>query len=607
MSRLAPWLLLLPLLACGDSSAESPHLGPGGEAPTPPGASPRRTGPLADAGPDQRALPGMRVRLDGRGTRPSEDARATTYRWVQEAGPGVQLSDPTSPVTEFVAPPLRPGAGHRLVFRLTTFDDAASSRDRVVVEVVEDPALLEHGPVVVAGPDLEASLGETITLPPPSFLDPSCLDEGEPGCTTAPLPHCWTQVQGPRVELLGACGDGPATFEAPTQQERLVFRVDAHRPSKEGAARSCGPEVEAPVPTPPCGAPDYLRVVVGETPRRRAPPSTWWRAQGQEQPLVGLVVLEGKAPELPAQVEISAGAADPGEGWRAVGRFRPLLGRIDGPLRAEPLRLQAPPWPGPVGVAYEPSFYVPRQEGGQTRMEWYAGAPAVALLTWRPPTDLPELRADAGPTPCSVTPQHSDDCEPIAPGETVVLAGAFHGQVEETSPQTCWEQTFGPPIDLLPGGGCLPAAATRRFVAPSPPGDRPLELAFQFSVRDAGPSSSRPATLWLQVRPEDVLPPTLDVDVPTRLAPGASGIVDASQSLDPGGGPLRYRWRQIGGPQVGMRSCDDADELSSGCLLVSPPLDAAGNLSLELQAASGATGLVTSRRIEIPIDEGEGG
>jgi hypothetical protein len=56
-----------------------------------------------------------------------------------------------------------------------------------------------------------------------------------------------------------------------------------------------------------------------------------------------------------------------------------------------------------------------------------------------------------------------------------------------------------------------------------------------------------------------------------------------------------------------MRSCDDADELSSGCLLLSPPLDAAGNLSLELQAASGATGLVTSRRIEIPIDEGEGG
>lgn len=608
MARLLPFLLLL-LAACGDDSSEGGGIEPPIDDPPPSSEGSRgRLGPLADAGPDQRALPGMRVRLDGRGTRPPEDARATTYRWVQEAGPGVLLSDPTSLVTDFVAPPIRPGVGHRLVFRLTVHDGAAESRDRVAVELVEDPASLEHAPVVVAGADLEAGFGETVRLPTPSFLDPTCLDEGAPSCVHVPLPHCWTQVAGEAVELEGACGDDATTFVAPSHPARLVFRVDAHRRAPDADAAGCGPEGELRA-TPLCAAPDYLRVVVEGEPRRRTDPTSWWRYRGEEQPRVGLVVMEGPSHELPTHLELTAGASDLGEGWRAISRFRPLLGRLPGSLPREgALRLEAPPWPGPVGVALEPSFYTHRLEGGQARIEWFAGAPAAAVVAWRPPTDLPVLHAEAGGPPCARAPGNAEDCEPLAPGEVGEIVGSVRGQVEGTSPQTCWEQTFGPPVELFPGPGCLPDAPIRQFTAPTPPGDHPVELAFQFTVRDAGPFSSKPSTVWLQVRPDGALPPALAVEAPAKLGPGASATVDASGSVDPAGGPLRFRFRQVGGPAVGLRPCDVTAESQSGCTLISAPLDAAtGTVALHLQVASAASGLVTTRTIEIPIEEGAEG
>jgi len=595
---LRPWsiLVLAFLFACGDEEA-SPR--PTDDVEPGPSAGPAekvRIGPLANAGPDQRALPGMVVRLDARGTIPPEDGRPFRHRWLQEAGPRVHLSDPTAPVVEFVAPPIRPGDADRLVFRLTVDDGNFRSTDRVAVELVEDAAELASAPAAVGGADIEVRPGEEVEIPPPAFADPACaLAEDPEACLAEPLPFCWTQVTGPRVEIEGACGETPTRFLAPAREGVLVFRLDAHaRGLHEPAA--CGPEALVPIESPLCGAPDYLRVVVRTTPRRSGSlPTAWLRVLAEERPRVALIPLGGTAASIPTEVDVVAGGSDP-ERWRLFPRFRPVIGRLVANQDANSLRLGAPSWPGPVGVAYDPWFYHHLAQGGQVRLEWLRAAPSLAVLHWLPPSDTPPLQAELGDRPCgAASPEGS--CEPLTPGEEVVLVGRMEGG----GVQGCWDQTHGPRVDLVPSSRCTADNAERRFVAPAPAGGAPLELAFQFTVRDAGPYESRPATLWLQVRPEDVFPPQVVLDPAPRLAPGTSTELDASGSVDPHGGMLAFRWRQVAGPPLGVRGCDDLPE--EACVVVTAPLDAVGRAEFELEVASQATRLITRRRFAIEIAE----
>lgn len=91
-----------------------------------------RTGPLqppvADAGPDQIGVPAGLVRLDGSNSY-DPNGEQLTYQWVQETGPAVSLSSPTSVNTTFNA-----AAGEMYGFRLTvrnTSGLSASARVRV--------------------------------------------------------------------------------------------------------------------------------------------------------------------------------------------------------------------------------------------------------------------------------------------------------------------------------------------------------------------------------------------------------------------------------------------------------------------------------------------
>lgn len=91
-----------------------------------------RTGPLqppvADAGPDQIGVPAGMVRLDGSNSY-DPNGEQLTYQWVQETGPAVSLSSPTSVNTTFNA-----AAGEMYGFRLTVRNTSgltASARVRV--------------------------------------------------------------------------------------------------------------------------------------------------------------------------------------------------------------------------------------------------------------------------------------------------------------------------------------------------------------------------------------------------------------------------------------------------------------------------------------------
>ncbi len=96
-----------------------------------------RTGnsaPVADAGPNQ-TLPGAAtVTLNGSASF-DPDGDPITYQWVQESGPAVSLSAPTSAITTFAA-----AAGQNYSFRLTVKDTQGAQGIARVIVNTSNPA-----------------------------------------------------------------------------------------------------------------------------------------------------------------------------------------------------------------------------------------------------------------------------------------------------------------------------------------------------------------------------------------------------------------------------------------------------------------------------------
>ncbi|WP_373046074.1 PKD domain-containing protein [Vulgatibacter sp.] len=535
--------LLLPLLllvaaaaACGGDGARAGAGGGGGGGGTgEPGWPLRFGGPLANAGADRRTLAGMPVRLDGRASQAGEEGLPITFRWTQEAGPRVVLDDPTAAEPWFVAPPIRPRQGTRLVFLLTVDDGSRTARDRVVVELVDRPEQLLPAPVAVAGADLVVRPGGRVDLGAPRTFDPACLDEGGvDGCEQQALPFAFTQVEGPPVALEGTA------FEAPGYEALLTFRLDAHRRGPEPDPAACaafGPlESEAF-----CTAPDFVRVLVHPEGRRL-----------DSAPRAGLT-----EPAFPAQ---QGGLFRVTDGGRVLVRgetsdqendridargFRPLLdgapaGRLDrdtqvialaAGMREQTAGLVEGGWPRTVAVAFE------------TRAARLWSAPAVALLRWEPPASSALPVAHAG-DPCP----SGQVCLPFVGGDTVVLDGSASSDADTAGGDLvfCWYQTFGPQVTFVEGSSCQQGVPTRRFVAPeAPAGGAPLELAFLLTVDDGGPLLGLPDTTVIQVRPNDNQPPEVVLIAPEAVDEQSIVRLDASGSFDPEGRALTFDWRQL--------------------------------------------------------------
>jgi hypothetical protein len=81
--------------------------------------------PIANAGPDLRAVVGDSVYLDSTAS-VDPDGDALIFRWTQLSGPRVGLDDPTSASPAFVAPP--PAEDESMVFSLTVGDGRAFSQ-----------------------------------------------------------------------------------------------------------------------------------------------------------------------------------------------------------------------------------------------------------------------------------------------------------------------------------------------------------------------------------------------------------------------------------------------------------------------------------------------
>lgn len=90
--------------------------------------------PVADAGPDQTAITGQLVALNGDASYDSDDGIAG-YFWQQVTGPPVTLSSPINALTSFVAPSVTQTTS--LVFELTVADfGGLQQTDSLVVDVL---------------------------------------------------------------------------------------------------------------------------------------------------------------------------------------------------------------------------------------------------------------------------------------------------------------------------------------------------------------------------------------------------------------------------------------------------------------------------------------
>lgn len=602
---LRAWALWAALLAsCGQvPAAQTP---PPSESPAPGRPSaPRplapRGGVLALAGPDQRALPGMEVRLDARGSVRPEDGRPFTALWVQEEGPPVLLDDPTSLLTSFVAPARRADAPDRVILRLHLDDGSSISSDRVSILLVDDPAALLPAPIALGGADQEVRPGASVQLavPPgdqptwatPTFLDPACiLEGGSLECAQRELLHCWTQVEGAAVELDEPCGSRPS-FTAPHEEDVLTFRLDAQRESDRNRSSLCGPEGEPDGDRPFCAAADYLRVFVRRSAWRTSPPTSKINLP-DDLSRPGMVVRIDRASDrYPEEVRLSATASDPiSQQLNTYYGFRPLLGTPPlGESGSFELTLQREPsWPRIEGIAFEAQFRRLR------------AAPAVAVVAWLPPSDRPWLHADAGPTPCSDASEPW--CAPIEAGEQVVLEGSSPGSPSPSNLSFCWEQVGGPRVRLTPPERCLVGQPTRSFEAPHLVEHSTVDLSFRLWVEDGGPLGSEPHMVLVPVRARGSSAPQVKFDVPQRLRPGIRAILDASPTTSER--PPTIRWRLLE-PQAGAdltpSRCDGGDAPPGACAAIIAGPEAAGS-SVELEVlVTDSFGITSTRRLTLPV------
>ena len=177
--------------------------------------------PIALAGDDQTVGPADIVTLDGSRSVDPEGS-ALTYKWTQDSGTSVTLSDDTAVKNTFTAPESL--SDEDLVFSLVVTDEKglASTADTVTITV----EAINLAPVADAGDDQNVSAGAKVTLDGSASRDP----EGEP------LSYLWSQTGGTTVTLSGDRTASP-TFTAPSGlMDTLTFflRVEDNKGTVDG-------------------------------------------------------------------------------------------------------------------------------------------------------------------------------------------------------------------------------------------------------------------------------------------------------------------------------------------------------------------------------------
>lgn len=133
-----------------------------------------------------------------------------------------------------------------------------------------------------------------------------------------------------------------------------------------------------------------------------------------------------------------------------------------------------------------------------------------------------------------------------------------------------WRQTSGPPVTLRGA-----STATVSFTAPEVTADAPIGL--EVVVSDGQLDATASATL----RVADVnRPPVANAGSSREVEPGSLVTLDGSNSADPDGDPLLFKWTQVGGDAVTLAGADTAKATFTA------PAEKKG-LSFQLQVTDG--------------------
>ena len=162
------------------------------------------TGITANAGPDQTAIRGALVTLDGTKSSSSRGG-PLAYRWLQRSGPVVDLRMNAEGTAQFFAP-TRPG---KVVISLVVDDgQGVSTPDDVTI------TLENHPPVANAGPDGYVRVGRELIV--------DGVDSSDPNGDL--LNYIWTQIDGPQVQLEFPTAS-KVRFLAPSEPTTLQFSL----------------------------------------------------------------------------------------------------------------------------------------------------------------------------------------------------------------------------------------------------------------------------------------------------------------------------------------------------------------------------------------------
>ena len=444
--------------------------------------------PVADAGAVQRALPGMRLMLDGSGSRDPEN-EPLSYAWGQVLGPAVELMDPTAARPAFRAPPagllplraadgpgLGPRALHRaaeLGFRLTVTDArgarSSAAMTRVVVAEPAAAASAAAPPVADAGDDQRVPKGATVTL------------DGSRSRGAGPLSYAWTQLRGPPVALSDRAAARP------------TFAVRAGMPTATvlefGLVVTAGGRSSAP---------DMVRITVadaGDAPVADAGPDQAGIGEGETVQLdgsgsVGAHALRYAWTQLPGgpRVALSDAAA-----------VRPHF--------AAPANLRRM-------TTLEFGLVVTDAVNGRSSMQ-----DAVRIVVYGA-NDAPV--ADAGP-----------DQDELEGGAAVRLDGSGSRDPEGDAIAFQWRQLRGPPVALSSAASVRPV-----FRAPAELAERAM-LEFELMVTDVHGRASAPDAVRVTVRAR--VEARLDRVLPTLLPAAARALADSRAEA------VRRRLAEAGG------------------------------------------------------------
>ncbi len=168
--------------------------------------------PVADAGPDQTAEWGRRVRLTSVGSLNPYGADPLRYSWRQTSGtPAVELDDPSSSLPDFILPsqpPVGTAASNALRFELTVTDrEGVTDTGTVTVTVTN------RRPTANAGSDRNVAWNDSVTLDGSDSSDPR--NDGVSANFHKPLQYRWRQKSGAPVVTLRNANNAEATFHLP--------------------------------------------------------------------------------------------------------------------------------------------------------------------------------------------------------------------------------------------------------------------------------------------------------------------------------------------------------------------------------------------------------